>query len=90
MLSRNDKENRKASSNTTPMRDLNDASVTSRTSRPSTRTLPWRTSRNRGTSSANVDFPEPLVPTNATRSPAAMRSDTSSTATAPPGYTTLT
>jgi hypothetical protein len=62
----------------------------SRTSTPSSSTAPSEGSISRVSSLANVDFPEPVSPTIATRVPAAMSIVTSRSTSGPAGYAKLT
>ena len=55
----------------------------SRTSIPSTNTVPRGGSYSRGSRLMSVDLPEPVGPTTASVSPAATRSDTSRSTGAP-------
>jgi hypothetical protein len=69
MLSWTESLKRKVSCVTTPICARSEACVSSRTSWPSTVIRPVVTSWKRGTRSMSVDFPAPLMPTNATTSP---------------------
>ncbi len=59
-------ENRNGSCGTMPMAPRSVASGHSRTSTPSTKTVPGGGSNNRGSRFSSVDLPDPVGPTSAT------------------------
>ncbi len=78
MLSAIDSEKRNASCGTNPIAPRSWDSARSRTSTPSTNTVPGGGSKSRGSRLMSVDLPEPVGPTSATVCPASIRTDTCS------------
>ena len=83
-LSASVSENRNGSCGTKPMAPRRTASGISRTSTPSTKTVPGGGSCSRASRLMSVDLPEPVTPTSATVCPASMRADTWSSTGGPP------